>query len=136
MSEIGSTTVENIAWLPILLMVLGSIVQFGLYFNARVAVQAAAFEAARQAAVSDDPEYTAKEIAYGFADGTLPGWSPENQLSVAVDTAGESEPGSPIRVDVVYKVPLFFSGLLPLQKSFGGFLSAKGSSSTTIEERP
>lgn len=55
MRESGSATVENIVWLPVSLLVIGAIVQFGLYFNARTAVQAAAYEAARQAAVDENP---------------------------------------------------------------------------------
>lgn len=134
--EIGSSTVENIVWLPMLLIVLAAIIQFGLYFNGRIAVQAAAYEAARQAAVADNPEDIAEKIVYGFGGGTLPGWNSKRLVSVSVETYANPKPGDPVKVDVEYRVPLFMSGLMPTSKSSDGFMKVKGTSSTTIEERP
>lgn len=134
--ESGSTTVENIVWLPVLLMILGAIVQFGLYFNAKIAVQAAAYEAARQAAVSDYPVDTAKQVASDFAKGTLPGWSSADRLVVNVDAPVSPKPGDKIDVAITYRVSTFLTGLLPGLTSADGLIGVHGASMTTLEERP
>jgi Flp pilus assembly protein TadG len=136
MKESGSTTVENVIWLPFLLLVLGSIIQFGLYFNARTAVQEAAYEAARQAAVDEKPVERAETVAYGFAGNVLPGWQKKERVSVTVEAPSRPKPGDEVRVNVNYEVPEFFSVLLTPAKLGSGWPLVKGSSTTTIEERP
>jgi Flp pilus assembly protein TadG len=136
MGEDGSTTVENIMWLPLLILTLAAIVQFGLYFNARTAVQAAAYEAARQASVDDDPVGRAEEVVYEFAGGVLPGWQQEDMVSVNVAVDHNYEPGNEVRVEVGYNVPAFFTGFLTSEQHTTGWLHVVGSSTTTIEERP
>ncbi len=136
MNEFGSTTVENIIWLPIILLALGGIIQFGLYFNARTAVQAASYEAARQAAVDENPVERARQVAYDFAGGVLPGWHKDDRVSVVVETDDHLDPGDEVKVSVVYEVPAFFSGLSSMMDTKSGWLRVTGSSITTIEERP
>lgn len=136
MREKGSTTVENIIWLPFICLAFGAIVQFGLYFNARTAVQAAAYEAARQAAVDEDPGKRAEQVAYEFAGGVLPGWQNKERVNVTVETDSRPEPGDEVRVNVSYEVPAFFAGLFTRAKLKDGWLHVTGSSTTTIEERP
>ncbi len=136
MTEVGSTTVENIIWLPLLLLVLGAIVQFGIYFNARTAVQAAAYEAARQAAIDENPTERAQQVAYDFAGDVLPGWHKNERVNVAVDAVSRPEPGDEVRVTVHYEVPAFFTGFLSMAGKDGRWLNVTGSSTTTVEERP
>ena len=134
--QTGSATVENIIWLPVLLLMIGAIVQFGLYFNARNTVQAAAYEASRQAATAPKPRAIAEETAFGFAEGILPGWTKGQRVEVAVEAPIEPYPGESISVEVSYRVPIFFARILPGFKETGGTVKVRGIAKTTIEEKP
>lgn len=135
-SERGSTTVENVIWLPLLLLIFAAIIQFGLIFNARNAVEAASFEAARQAAVSETPILQAEEAVYEFAQGVLPGWSREGRVRAQVVAPEGTQPGTVIRVDVSYDVPVFFANLIPNLETSPGVVTVKGSSAMAVEEKP
>lgn len=135
-SERGSTTVENMFWLPVLFLVLAGIVQFGLIFNARNAVQAASFEGARIASVAQDPVSVAREAVYNFAQGVLPGWRQGQRVRAEVSMPAGSAPGSLVVVKVEYDVPVFFAGFLPGLETARGIKTVKGSSRMTIEEKP
>jgi hypothetical protein len=132
--ETGSATIEMIAWLPILLCVLAAIVQFGLYFNARNAVQAASFEAARQAALAEDPN-AAMRVVYEYANGVLPGWTEGGRVSATVAAPRPSLPGDAVEVRVSYDVPILLGGIMD-KAGEASFLTVRGSSTMTVEERP
>ena len=134
--QTGSATVENIIWLPVLLMMIGAIVQFGLYFNARNTVQAAAYEAARQAATAAEPRTAAEETAFGFAEGIVPGWTKGQRVEVAIEAPIEPHPGESISVEISYRVPVFFARMLPGFKEEGGTVKVRGIAKTVIEEKP
>ena len=134
--QTGSATVENIIWLPVLLMMIGAIVQFGLYFNARTTVQAAAYEAARQAATAPEPRIIAEETALEFAEGVVPGWTKGQRVEVTVETPIEPHPGESISVEVGYRVPVFFTHILPGFEEAGGAAKVRGIAKTVIEEKP
>lgn len=135
-NERGSATVENIVWFPLLLMIFAAIVQFGLIFNARNAVQAASFEAARQAVVSDEPTSQAESAVYNFARGILPGWKQGQRVKARVLTPDGVSPGASVTVNVSYDVPVFFAGLLPKLETSPGIFTVKGNSTMMIEEKP
>ena len=135
MNEAGSTTIEMISWLPLLLIIMAAIIQFGLYYNARNAVQAAAFEAARQATVSINPEQTAKNVASAYAGGTLPGWKEGSRLETRININGRGLPNEAIVVYVSYKTPLFMPGVLKIGKD-GGLFKVSGTAEMQLEERP
>lgn len=132
----GSTTIENIIWLPILILVLAGIAQFGLIVNARNAVQAAAFEGARQASTSATPEETAADVVYDFAGGVLPGWRRDGLVRADVSMPEGQEPGAPVRVDVSYDVPVVFGGVIPGLGPDSDVRHVKGSAELAIEEKP
>ncbi len=132
----GSTTIETIIWLPILLMLIACIIQFGLIFNGRNAVQAACFEAARQAALSDDPEGAARTTVEGFANGVLPGWKKDGLVRTNVAMPEGTDPGCPVRVEVAYDVPVFLAKLIPDLAFNGGLTTVRGSAEMLIEEKP
>lgn len=134
--EHGSATIEMIIWLPVLLVLLGAVVQFGLYFNAETAVQAASFEAARQASIAADPAQAAEDVAYGFADSTLPGWHKGERVAVVIEAPDNPKPGDDIDVRVTYQVPGFLTGIVPGISSSAKGLVVYGSAKMSIEERP
>lgn len=135
MTETGSTTIEMIAWLPVLLIILAAIVQFGLYFNARNAVQAAAFEASRQAVVSNNPEATGKAVSGSYARGTLPGWSEGERLATRISISGRGGQRGTVTVSVNYDTPEFLPGITK-DSNGRGWLNVSGESEMEIEERP
>lgn len=135
MNDTGSTTIEMIAWLPILLLVIAGIFQFGLYFNARNAVQAAAFEAARQAAVSRTPELTAKQVTTAYAGGTLPGWVEGQRLRTSISIVERGRPNESIEVLVTYDTPIYMAGILGIGGEAEN-LKVKGTSHMQLEELP
>ncbi len=132
----GSTTIETVIWLPVLLMLIACIFQYGLIMNGRNAVQAACFEAARQAALADDPEQAAKSVVNGFADGTLPGWGQSGIVRTEVEMPEGGDPGCPVKVEVEYDVPVFIGNLVPGLQSNNGLATIKGSAEMIIEEKP
>jgi hypothetical protein len=132
----GSATIETIIWMPILLLILASVVDLGLYFNARTAVQAAAFEATRQASVADDPASTASKVVFDYAAGALPGWHEDGRVDMTFNGSSLLAPGEQIGVNVTYKVPGIFSGLVPFMFKGSKEIEATGSSQMTVEERP
>ena len=134
--EKGSATVENIVWFPLLLLIFAAIIQFGLIFNARNAVQAASFEAARQAVISEEPTSQAESAVYNFARGILPGWKQGARVKAQVLTPEGGSPGASITVNVSYDVPVFFAGLLPKLETSPGIFTVKGGSTMTMEEKP
>ncbi len=135
-NEKGSATVENIIWLPLMMLVFASIIQFGLIFNAKSAVEGASFEAARQATLSSQPNTTAEEVVYSFASGVLPGWEQGGRVNLSIETLEGVDPGSPVKVDVFYKVPVFFSGILRELEGSPGIYTVKGSAEMRMEEKP
>lgn len=132
----GSTTIETVLWLPVLLMLIACIIQFGLILNGKNAVQAACFEAARQAAIADDPVQEAEAVVKGFADGVLPGWGENGTVRTRVDMPEGSDPGCPVKVAVAYDVPVFLGKLVPGLESNNGLTTVEGSAEMVIEEKP
>ncbi len=110
--------------------------QYGLYFNAVTAVQAAAFEAARQASIASDPARAAEEVVYGFANDTLPGWQEGDRVAVAIESPDCPEPGDDVDVRVTYEVPGFMTGIIPGVSPSAKKLMVYGSAKMSIEERP
>jgi Flp pilus assembly protein TadG len=132
----GSATIETIIWIPILLLIIASVVDLGMYFNARTAVQAAAFEATRQASVADDPASTARKGVFDYAAGALPGWQENGRVDMTFNGSKHLAPGAQIGVNVTYRVPGIFSGLVPFMFKGSRDMEAAGSSQMTVEERP
>lgn len=135
MDHSGSTTIEMVTWLPILLLIIAAVVQFGLYFNARNAVQAAAFEAARQASLSEDPEMTAKDVVANYADGVLPGWHEGDRLHVDASMRGTGRPNQAISILVTYS-PFIFMPRIIRQDGQILHLTATGKAEFEMEESP
>jgi hypothetical protein len=67
----GSAAVEFVLVLPVLLLILFSIVDFGRLLNAKMVLSQAAHEGARAAAITDDSTAldTVNRIVGGLADG-------------------------------------------------------------------
>lgn len=131
----GSMLLETALISPILILLLAGIIQFGFILNAKVAVNAASYEAAKAATLSDDPRSKAIESAGDYASGSLPGWSYEERLKVQVYLSG-TEPYDTVDVTVIYSVPVFFPKVLPESVAGqDGLLDIKGSSVMRLEER-
>jgi hypothetical protein len=133
-SEQGNVFIELALVMPILILLVAGIIQFGFILNAKVAVNSASYEAARAATLSDKPELDAANSALSYAYSTLPGWSFDERLSLKVDVSG-TDPGDIVQVEVIYKVPVFFSKISPFSMFEDGYAEVCGSSAMSIEEK-
>ena len=133
-SENGNVLVEFALIMPVLILILAGIVQFGFLLNGKIAVNAASYEAARAATLSDNPEADAINAVSSYASASLPGWDLQEQLSIEINTTGNS-PGDSVQIKVFYDVPLFFSKILPISESGSSFFKVSGSSVMQIEEK-
>ena len=133
-SKRGNVLVEFALIMPVLLLILSGIIQFGFILNAKIAVNSASYEAARAATLSDNPEADAIKAAQSYASASLPGWDLGDRLCMEVITTG-SQPGDIVQINIFYNVPLFFSKILPITKSGSDFFKVGGSSLMQIEEK-
>jgi uncharacterized protein (UPF0333 family) len=130
----GNVLIEFALIMPILLMIIAGIIQFGFILNAKVAVNSASYEAARVATLSDYPENDAINSVLSYASSSLPGWDLNKQLSIEINKTG-NVPGDKVKIDVFYDVPIFFSRILPVLEIRSGFYRVCGSSVMQIEEK-
>ncbi len=130
----GAVFIELALVMPILLLILAGIIQFGFILNAKVAVNSASYEAARVATLADDPVGEALKSVQNYASSTLPGWDFSERLKADVYISGSS-PGDTVKVKVIYSIPVFFSKILPLPASEDGYTGIIGTSIMRIEEK-
>ena len=120
--EKGSALIEFALIMPILLLILAGIIQFGFLLNAKIAVNSASYEAARSATLSDNPEADATRAAESYASASLPGWSFGDRLKIEFISSGYL-PGDRIQINLFYEVPLFFSELLSIPGDNNNFFN-------------
>jgi len=105
--ENGSSAVEFALVLPILIMLIFGVVEFGIAFGDFLAITHAAREGARLAAVGRFSEQTVRERAY-----------PVNPTSISVTYPEGETHGQPVDVRVEYllhlSIPFFGARSLPL----------------------
>ena len=133
-SENGNVLVEFALIMPVLLLIIAGIIQFGFILNAKVAVNSASYEAARTATLSGDPEVDAINAVVNYAASSLSGWDINERLGVEVDLSG-NDPGDIVRVNVSYNVPVFFSSIISSSGIEGEFFKVVGTSTMQIEEK-
>jgi Flp pilus assembly protein TadG len=92
----GQATVELALALPLVVFLLLAVVQAGLLVRDQILVTHAAREAARAAAVDDDP---------GAAEQAASQAGPLEPSRLTVRTRGRSGPGSRVTVQVTYRAP-------------------------------
>jgi Flp pilus assembly protein TadG len=111
----GSAAVEFVLVLPVLLLVLFAIVDFGRLLNAKIVLSQAAHEGARAAAITDDGSAldTVNRIVGGLADG----------LEDPSISGCESGPGTDASVTLTYE----FTYVTPL-----GLFGFGGGAGTTL----
>jgi Flp pilus assembly protein TadG len=130
----GNVLLELALILPVLLLFISGIVQFGFILNAKIAANSAAYEAARTATLSEEPYSSALAAVENYANGSLPGWKLGERLKAAIDIP-DSNPGTLVVVEVTYSVPVFFSGIIRFPGAANGFTDVKGMSAMRIEEK-
>jgi Flp pilus assembly protein TadG len=81
----GSATVEIVVATPVLLLLLMSVVQFGLWYHAQHVAQAAAQEGVRAARVSDGSADAGHERATAFLDDAARSLLPNPSVTVERD---------------------------------------------------
>jgi len=122
-NERGQTMTEFALILPILLVLLFGIVQFGVIFNNYVTLTDAARTASRKGAVSrneSDPKGTCESAGYAAGTGL------KNPGTDFVLTCSSSwQPGSDVTVSASY----------PYDISLLGWVVASGRLNTTMKER-
>ena len=130
----GSVLLELSLIIPILLLLIAAIVQFGFVLNAKIAVNSAAYEAARAATISENPNDSAIYAIENYAKSSIPGWSFSERLRANI-VIPNNNPGTEASVEVFYRVPLFFSKILPFDNSSSTSIEVKGKSVMRIEEK-
>ncbi|KNZ68680.1 hypothetical protein Tfer_2773 [Thermincola ferriacetica] len=104
--ERGLTNLLSATMVLIVLMAVVSLsLNLTLLWNAKIAVQQAAFEAARAGSVAEDPVPKAVSVARGFAAGALPGWTDPSVVTVTAVETGVA-PDKMLSVTVNYHLPL------------------------------
>ena len=133
-SERGSIFVELALVMPVLILLIAGIIQFGFLLNAKIAVNSASYEAARIATLSENPEADAANTVLIYGSSTMPGWNFGERLSMEMDISSK-EPGGVVKIEVTYKIPLFFSKIPPFSLVGDGSIEMRGSSVMSIEEK-
>ncbi len=132
--EYGNIMLELALIMPLLLLLLSGIIQFGFILNAKVAVNSASYEASRAATLADNPEQAAIQSIEDYAKSTLPGWSLSDRLKVKINISG-TDPGGTVSVQVVYKIPVFFAKVFPFSSDGNAYTDVVGESVMQIEEK-
>ncbi len=131
-NERGLSNLYSAAWVMFVLSLVGAfMVVMVQAWNAKLAVQQAAFEAARVGVASDDPVNSAVAAARSFAKGALPGWGDPNTLRVRAFTTG-SPPDTKLVVTVTYYLPVKLYSVVGTTKVW----ELVGRSAMRIEETP
>ena len=111
-SENGQAVVEFAVILPVLLMILFAILQFGIVFNNYIQVTAAAREGARKAAVSRSLGVSAAETAAtAAAKAAAPGLK-QNNIGVTYPNNPTLAQGSDVAVKVTYPYSISLLGII------------------------
>lgn len=113
--ERGAALVEFAIVLPLLVLLLFGVVEFGRAYNARIELTSAVREGARAAALSGDPQTATRNAA--------PGLDPDD-ITVTTPTACPANPGPTHNATVVATYPFHFQ--IPLFRSGTWTLTAKG----------
>ncbi|MGM0366696.1 MAG: TadE/TadG family type IV pilus assembly protein [Actinomycetota bacterium] len=130
----GSMLLELALILPLLLTVLVAIIQFGFILNAKIAVNSAAYEAARAATMDDDPQGAALAAVENYPGSALPGWNFNDRLGASIELESH-DPGYPVKVAVKYRVPIFFPKIFSFPNIDNGNFVVSGFSIMGIEEK-
>lgn len=131
-NERGLSNMYSAAWVMFVLSLVGAfLVVMVQAWNAKLAVQEAAFEAARVGVASDDPVSAAKAAARNFARGTLPGWGDPNVLDVQANLSG-APPDTKLTVQMTYKLPVRLYNIVGTPMTW----SLVGASTMRLEETP
>jgi len=132
--EYGNVMLELALIMPLFLLLLSGIVQFGFILNAKVAVNSASYEASRAATLADNPEQAAISSIEDYAKSTLPGWSFSDRLKAKINISG-TDPGDTVSVQVVYRIPVFFAKVFPFSPDGNAYTDIIGESVMQIEEK-
>jgi Flp pilus assembly protein TadG len=123
-NDSGQAVVEFAVILPVLLMILFAILQFGIVFNNYIQVTAAAREGARKAAVSRSLGTAAAETASTTsAKAAAPGLK-QSSITVTYPNSPTFAQGSDVTVQVTYPYSISILGII--------VKSGKLTSSTTM----
>jgi len=133
-NEPGNVMLELALVMPLFLLLLSGIIQFGFILNAKVAVNSASYEASRAATLADDPEKAAITTIEEYAKSTLPGWDFNDRLEAKINVSG-TDPGDSVSVQVVYKIPVFFANIFPFSSEGNAYTDIVGESVMQIEEK-
>ena len=111
-TENGQAVVEFAVILPVLLMILFAILQFGIVFNNYIQVTAAAREGARKAAVSRSLGTSAAETAAtASAKAAAPGLK-QTSIQVSYPNNPTFAQGSDVSVKVTYPYSISLLGII------------------------
>ncbi len=102
--ERGASAVEFALVLPILILLVMGIIQFGIIFNNYISITHAAREGVRWAALREN-EIIVKEKAIDAAPSLNPPLTIDN-INVSITNPTPDDQGKPVSVKVQYDVPI------------------------------
>jgi Flp pilus assembly protein TadG len=108
----GQAVVEFAVILPVLLMILFAILQFGIVFNNYIQVTAAAREGARKASVSRSLGTAAAESAATTAAKSAAPGLKQSSITVSYPNSPTFAQGSDVTVKVTYPYSISIIGLV------------------------
>jgi Flp pilus assembly protein TadG len=111
-NESGQAVVEFAVILPVLLMILFAILQFGIVFNNYIQVTAAAREGARKAAVSRSLGTAAAETAATTAAKAAAPGLKQTSITVTYPNSPTFAQGSDVTVQVTYPYSISILGII------------------------
>jgi hypothetical protein len=128
----GSALIEFALIVPLLIIFIAGIIEFGFILNAKIVVNSASYEGAKAASLGKEPKNEAIGAVLNYVSSNMPGWSYEERLKTDVICEGIM-PGDLVTVKVSYNIPLFFRKIIPYfnDDSF----SITGESTVQIEEK-
>jgi len=118
-NEKGASAVEFALILPILIMLVFGIFQFGIAYNNYITITHAAREGARRAAVALDPtDPTHSTLKQFIIDRAYPLNPPLTEADIDIRTPEGTDIGDPVEVEITYnitvEIPLVGSWDIPL----------------------
>ncbi len=125
-NEEGASALEFALLLPVLLLIIGGIIQFGFIFFQYLTITHAAREGARWASLESTEAFTVSRIIAASSGLNPPLTSADITINPPNPTIGDQ--GNPVTVTIVYQSPI----LLPFVLS-GPTVSLRSSATQRIE---
>ncbi len=112
----GGSAVEFAICLPILLILLGGSIEFGLMFYNKQVITNASREGVRAGITGDETVHDIKNIVLTYCNGELINLNGANELQADLVTVSGPDGNNDLTVSVTYNYDLLFAGIFGLNQ--------------------